>query len=168
VGTHLITARDHPALGGVYKIVAVQNGQGWEPKIKISGNISKITDPGRKQVIRYYHPSGAPLADLLYLEGEAIQGGEVRAYDRENLFKEESFAAGIGKPLLQKLVEKGKVLAAPESLETTRERALANLAALPGEYRRLRYPQTYSVLLSPGAAGAKRDLLTEAGFFGRR
>ena len=128
VGTHLITARDHPALGGVYKIVAVQNGQGWEPKIKISGNISKITDPGRKQVIRYYHPSGAPLADLLYLEGEAIQGGEVRAYDRENLFKEESFAAGIGKPLLQKLVEKGKVL----RTESLRPPGAAPTTALPG------------------------------------
>ncbi|NLZ43355.1 MAG: nicotinate phosphoribosyltransferase [Clostridia bacterium] len=168
VGTHLITARDHPALGGVYKIVAVQNGQAWEPKIKISGNISKITDPGRKQVVRYYLPSGAPLADVLYLENEAIQTGEVRAYDRENLFKEERFAAGSGKPLLQKLVEKGKVLPPPESLEAVRERALANLAALPGEYRRLRYPQTYSVLLSPGAANVKRELLTEAGFFGRR
>lgn len=168
VGTHLITSRDHPALGGVYKIVAIQNGQGWEPKIKISGNISKITDPGRKQVVRYYLPNGAPFADLLYLEGEEIQTGEVKGFDRENLFKEVNFTAGSGKPLLQKLVEKGKLLAGPEDLEAIRERALANLAALPGEYRRLRYPQTYSVLLSPGAAAVKRELLTEAGFFGRK
>lgn len=168
VGTHLITARDHPALGGVYKIVAVKNGQEWEPKIKISGNISKITDPGRKQVVRYHLPSGAPLADVLYLEGENVQTEKVRAFDRENLFKEVSFTAGPGAPLLHKVVEKGEIPAGPESLGEIRKRALANMSALPDEYRRLRYPQTYSVLLSPGAATVKRELLAEAGFFGRQ
>ena len=48
VGTHLITASDHPALGGVYKLVAVrQNGGAWEPRIKLSSNPAKMTDPGR-------------------------------------------------------------------------------------------------------------------------
>ncbi len=166
VGTHLITSRDHPALGGVYKIVAMEGENGWEPKIKISGNISKITDPGCKQVVRYYLPSGAPLADLLYLEGEEIQKGRVKAYDRENLFKEVSFTAGEGMPLLRKVVENGKVLVTPEPLETIRKRAAENLSALAEEYRRLRYPQTYNVLLSPGAARVKQTLLEKAGFYG--
>jgi len=166
VGTHLITSKDYPALGGVYKIVAVEGKNGWEPKIKTSGNISKITDPGCKQVVRYHLPSGAPLADLLYLEGEKVQKKRIKAYDRENIIKEVSFSAGDGAPLLQKVVEKGKILKTPEPLGEIRKRAAANLSALAEEYRRLRYPQTYNVLLSPGTARVKQKLLEKAGFYG--
>ena len=62
VGTHLITASDYPALGGVYKLVAVSaNGTDWEPRIKLSSNPAKMTDPGRKRVVRYYDGAGRPL-----------------------------------------------------------------------------------------------------------
>ena len=71
MGTHLITSSGHPALGGVYKLVAVQeNGGDWEPRIKLSSNPAKMTDPGRKRVVRYYDDAGRPLADLIRLDDE--------------------------------------------------------------------------------------------------
>ncbi len=77
VGTHLITSSDHPALGGVYKLVAVQSEADgrWEPRIKLSSNPVKMTDPGRKQLLRYSDAGGRFLADIIRLEDEAAGGG---------------------------------------------------------------------------------------------
>ncbi len=165
VGTNLITSRDYPALGGVYKLVAIASAHGWEPRIKISGNISKITDPGRKRIIRYYNAERQPLADLLYLEGETIQEGRVKGYDRENLLKEVSFKAHCHAELSQQMVKDGRVIAEAVGLMELQARAQANLECFPEEYRRLRYPQTYDVFLSPGAAQVKQTLLESAGFY---
>ncbi|TCL64777.1 nicotinate phosphoribosyltransferase [Hydrogenispora ethanolica] len=165
VGTNLITSRDYPALGGVYKLVAIHEAGGWEPRIKISGNITKITDPGRKRIIRYYDHENHPLADLLYLEGEPVQQGRVKAYDRENLQKEITFRADHYTELSQKMAEGGKFTVAPVSLPELQARAQANLTCFPDEYRRLRYPQTYDVFLSPEAARVKHTLLEANGFY---
>jgi len=54
-------------INGVYKLTAVLNENGWKPKIKISSNIEKTTDPGIKKAIRYYDKNHKPLADVLYL-----------------------------------------------------------------------------------------------------
>ena len=78
VGTHLITASNHPALGGVYKLVAAQDAHGeWEPRIKVSSNLGKMTDPGRKRVVRYRDADGRPLGDVLYLQTEQPAAGPV-------------------------------------------------------------------------------------------
>ena len=165
VGTNLITSRDYPALGGVYKLVAIQDANGWEPRIKISGNITKITDPGRKRIIRYYDAENHPLADLLYLEDEPVQAGRITGYDRENLQKEIKFKAHHHTVLSQKMVSGGKITAEPVSLQDLQARAQTNLSCFPDEYRRLRYPQTYDVFLSPEAARIKHALLESAGFY---
>jgi nicotinate phosphoribosyltransferase len=165
VGTHLVTASNCPSLGGVYKLVAIQGKNGWEPRIKISGNNAKITDPGRKRIIRYYSAEERPLADVLYLEGETIQSGKIKTYDRDNLIKEIVFKADHYRELALKTVENGKISANSISVQEIRSQALKNLAQLPDEYRRLRYPQTYDVLLSPQAAQTKQAMLEAANFY---
>ncbi len=165
VGTHLITSSNYPALGGVYKLVAVEGSNGWEPKIKISGNVSKITDPGRKRIIRYYNESNQPLADVLYLEGEPVQKGRIQVYDRENLFKEIILKSDHYQELSLPSVSEGRILINPIPLKELRQRASENLSQFPDEYRRLRYPQTYNVYLSPQAAHAKQTLLEAANFY---
>jgi nicotinate phosphoribosyltransferase len=67
VGTHLITAHDCPALNGVYKLVAVHDGAAWQPRMKISSNIEKATDPGRKQLVRYYDAEDHPIGDVIHM-----------------------------------------------------------------------------------------------------
>jgi nicotinate phosphoribosyltransferase len=165
VGTHLVTASNWPALGGVYKLVAIQSEHGWEPKIKISGNSAKITDPGRKKIIRYYNTEDRPLADVLYLEDEVIQNGRVKTHDRTNFIKEITFKADHYSELTVKSVENGKISVSSIPVMEIRSRAQNNLAEFPDEYRRLRYPQTYDVLLSPKAAQTKQALLEAANFY---
>ncbi len=70
VGTRMVTGWDDPALPGVYKITAIEKGDGYEPRIKISNQPEKVTNPGVKNVLRFYDDDGRMLADLLYLEEE--------------------------------------------------------------------------------------------------
>ncbi len=165
VGTHLITSSNCASLGGVYKLVAIKGERGWEPKIKISANSAKITDPGRKKIIRYYNAEGRPLADVLYLEDEPIQSTRIITHDRDNLIKEIVFKADHYRELNEKLIDNGKVTATQISVKEIRSRAQKNLDQFPDEYRRLRYPQTYDVLLSPETARVKQSLLEAANFY---
>ncbi len=70
VGTRLVTGWNDPALTGVYKIVATEKGGQVDPRIKISNQAEKITNPGVKNIMRFYNDRGQMLADLIYLEDE--------------------------------------------------------------------------------------------------
>ena len=74
VGTHLITSKDCPSFGGVYKLAAIQNEEGeFIPKIKISENTEKITNPGNKTIYRIYEKdSGKLKADLICFADETF------------------------------------------------------------------------------------------------
>lgn len=74
VGERLITAKSDPVFGGVYKLAAIQKPDGtYEPKIKISENVEKITNPGKKALWRLYDPeTGYGVADLITLYDEEV------------------------------------------------------------------------------------------------
>lgn len=74
VGERLITSKSAPIFGGVYKLVAVKNNNVFEPRIKISENIEKITNPGFKSVYRCYDEEGKAMCDLIALHDEDIEG----------------------------------------------------------------------------------------------
>ena len=171
VGTHLITSSDHPALGGVYKLVAVREGDGdWEPRIKLSSNPAKMTDPGRKRVIRYYDGAGRPLADLIRLHDEAldaIDAGQpakpVPFAERQDLsFLRAVWDATRCEDLLQPVMRDGVRVTSSPPLEEVRARARAQVASLPEELRRLRNPEIYAVGLSPRLAAEKVRLVRQA------
>lgn len=171
VGTHLITSSDHPALGGVYKLVAIREGEGaWEPRIKLSSNPAKMTDPGRKRVVRYYDGAGRPLADLIRLRDEApdtIDPGQpakpVPFAERQDLsFLRAVWDATRCEDLLQPVMRDGVRVGPSPALEEIRTRARAQVAALPEELRRLRNPEIYAVGLSPRLAAEKVRLVRQA------
>jgi nicotinate phosphoribosyltransferase len=171
VGTHLITSSDYPALGGVYKLVAVREDNGaWEPRIKLSSNPGKMTDPGRKRVVRYYDGAGRPLADLIRLDDEApdvIDPGQpakpVPFAERHDLsFLRAVWDATRCEPLLQPVMRDGARVGSSPGLEEIRARARAQVAALPEELRRLRNPEIYAVGLSPRLAAEKVRLVRQA------
>jgi nicotinate phosphoribosyltransferase len=171
VGTHLITSSNHPALGGVYKLMAVsEDGEVWEPRIKLSSNLAKMTDPGRKRLVRYYDGRGRPLADIIRLRDEApdvIDPGQpakpVPFADRHDLsFLRAIWDATRCESLLQPVMNDGVRLAASPPLAGVRERAAAQVASLPEELRRLRNPEIYSVGLSPRLAAEKVRLVRQA------
>jgi nicotinate phosphoribosyltransferase len=168
VGTHLITSSDYPALGGVYKLVAIRGDDGaWEPRIKLSSNPAKMTDPGCKRVIRYYDGANHPLADLIRLDDEAldvIDPGQpakpVPFAERYDLsFLRAVWDATRYESLLQPVMRDGVRVGKSPSLEEIRARTREQVASLPEELRRLRNPEIYSVGLSPRLAAEKVRLV---------
>jgi nicotinate phosphoribosyltransferase len=171
VGTHLITASAHPSLSGVYKLVAVQeNGGPWEPRIKLSSNPTKMTDPGRKRLVRYYDESGRPLADLIRLDSEpadTIGPGQpatpVPFAERQDLsYLRAVWDAARCEDLLVPVMVDGERVAAAPSLVDVRTRAREQVASLPEEIRRLRNPEIYAVGLSPRLASEKLRMIRQA------
>jgi len=171
VGTHLITSSDHPALGGVYKLVAVrEDGRDWEPRIKLSSNPAKMTDPGRKRLVRYYDEAGRPLADLIRLDDEPpdfIDPGQPATpepfAERHDLsFLRAVWDAARCEDLLQPVMRNGRRVAGRPSLEEIRASACAQVVLLPEEIRRLRNPEIYAVGLSPRLAAEKVRLVRQA------
>lgn len=161
VGTQLITSYDAPALGGVYKLTAVKEGDRWHPRLKISSNVQKATDPGVKQVVRYYDGDDQPLGDVLYLADETWPtGGAVDARQRVM----PSLPGRIGnaahaEALLEPVFENGNRTAPARTAREVRDHALDQIARMPEEYRRLRNPEVYKVLLSPELGARKEELL---------
>ena len=89
VGTNLITSKDHPAFGGVYKLAAIKDGDTFIPRIKLSENQWKITNPGNKTVYRVYDKtSGKIHADLICLADESFDENEpLLLFDPVNTWK---------------------------------------------------------------------------------
>jgi nicotinate phosphoribosyltransferase len=176
VGTHLITSSDHPALGGVYKLVAVKSGDaGWRPRIKLSSNPMKMTDPGCKQLTRYYDQQGRCLADIIRLADEPadFEPRDAASPDAEQppiLFADRhdaSYLRGVrgvvaSEQLLRTVMRDGVRVGPRPSLEEIRTRARDQISTLPEETRRLRNPDIYTVGLSPALTEEKVRLAAEA------
>jgi len=165
VGTHLITSHDSPSLGGVYKVVAVKNHGDWQPRIKISSNIEKATDPGRKDLLRYYDEDGHPVGDLIALAGEEQpEAGTIIGRSRTFTHRPSRIRdAASCERLLRPVMEDGRRLHEREDIEAIRDRAQRQIAALPEEFKRLRNPEIYRVALSEQLAELKEALLSSAG-----
>jgi nicotinate phosphoribosyltransferase len=163
VGTHLITSKGCPAFGGVYKLVAVKEEGKWQPRIKVSANMDKATDPGRKQVYRIFDKYDHPLGDMLCMEEEPKPTGEtlvgrMRAWpDRLCTIKNVARA----EPLLHMVFEKGQPCFSPAEISRIRDFSASQRVALPEEYQRLKNPQIYQVCLSESLGNLKHDMFAD-------
>lgn len=161
VGTHLITAYDAPALGGVYKLAAILDHGVWRSRMKISSNIEKATDPGQKQLLRYYDAQGHPLCDVMALQGESYpESGTVEGRSRlwPHLHLRESNTARM-QPLLDLVFEDGRRLRPAQPVSAVREYAQQQKNLLADEYKRLRNPQIYPVFLSEALGKIKDGMI---------
>ena len=121
IGTRLATAYDQPALGGVYKLAAIQNAKGeWETKVKRSETLIKISNPGRLAVRRYYD-GDRPLASQLY--DTLGEPPSARVVD-ESLQQHE--LKGHAVELLEPVFRNGELIDCPSDIHRTRGRALEN------------------------------------------
>ena len=164
VGTNLIACADDPALDGIYKLAAVWDEGAWHPRLKISGNPGKTTDPGAKTWVRFRKGSTF-VGDVVFdqdedppLEGPVI-GVDRTLFYRRRCFKEEL----RGEILLEPIIRDGAFRQEAPGLESIRRRALAQVEALPSHTRRLRNPHIYPVLLSEKLAEAKDRMLRNGG-----
>ncbi len=164
IGTHLVTGGKQSALNGVYKLAAKQNSDGHMiPTMKISNTYEKTTNPGIKQVWRFYDHEGGALADLIALEKEQITTG--KGYTFFHPFSEVDFFEMLPDryatcvPLLTKKVEGGKRIGEKPNLQEIQKFSLENIKEFHKTYLRLINPHIYKVSLSSKLKKMKMDLL---------
>lgn len=163
VGERLITAKSEPVFGGVYKLSAVEVDGQLVPKIKISDNVEKITNPGFKTLYRMYdNESGRAIADLITLNEEDLpqeEGYEI--FDPQSIWKRKKLYNYTVKNLRVQLFDKGKRVYEYPSLDEIRNYCLSQIDALWDEMLRFEKPQTYYVDLSQQLWQLKRDMINE-------
>lgn len=168
VGTNLITSKDCPSFGGVYKLAAIQAPDGsFIPKIKLSENSEKITNPGNKKIYRIYEKeSGKIKADLICMEDETYHESEdLMLFDPLEPWKKTLLKAGTYtlRELMVQVFSKGKcVYTSPKTMEI-RDYCLQEQDTLWEETRRLVNPHKVYVDLSDKLYKTKIDLLNEMG-----
>ena len=161
VGERLITSRSEPVFGGVYKLVALEENGKLEPKIKISENVGKITNPGFKNVWRLYdRVSGKAIADVITLRDEVIdENSPYELFDPEHTWKRKRVENFHAKKLQIPLLEKGKVVYENPGLNAIRDYCREQVDTLWDEVKRLENPHRYYVDLSQPLWDLKAGLL---------
>ncbi|MGN1333014.1 MAG: nicotinate phosphoribosyltransferase [Lachnospiraceae bacterium] len=168
VGTHLITSKDCPSFGGVYKLAAIMDINGnFIPKIKLSENSEKITNPGNKTIYRIYEKNtGKVKADLICLVGETFDESQpLLLFDPLEPWKKTKLAAGSFylKELLVPVFLKGKCVYHSPSVMEIRQICQNELNTLWDETRRLVNPHKVYVDLSAKLYDMKITLLDQMG-----
>jgi len=171
VGTKLVTGGDEPALGGIYKLVAVaekecvESGAAVCPlvaKMKVSNNPEKTTDPGVKMPYRALSCEGEMLGDVMFLEDgdPGPAEGRVVSYDRMVFEHTRVFGESADlQPLLVPVMRNGKRLFDRRPLTEVQAFARSQVEMLPHEMRRLVNPEIYWVGLSRALADHKREAM---------
>ncbi len=121
VGTEMVTSKDAPALGGIYKLVELLKDGNTIPKMKFSED--KATYPSKKQVYRQSSVDGFFAEDIIGLEGESI----------------------TGKQLLVQVIKSGTLCYELPTINEIQKNTIENLSHLPVRYKRIRYPNSYTV-----------------------
>ena len=165
VGERLITSRSEPVFGGVYKLAAVENDAGEIiPKIKVSENTTKITNPGFKRVYRYYDKdSGKALADEICLRDETIDFEQPHdIFDPNATWKVKTLDNYVVRDLLEPIFKNGELVYQLPELKEIQAYCKAQQDTLWDEVKRFENPHKYYVDLSWKLWTLKRDLLAVA------
>lgn len=164
VGTNLITSKDCPAFGGVYKLAAIWNEpeQRFEPKIKISENAEKITNPGDKKIYRIYDAQGMIIADLIALADEEFSSKDpLLLFDPIETWKKTLLPGGSYsmRELLVPVFRKGDCVYESPSVKEIQNICRRELNTLWEESKRFEYPHQTYVDLSRKLWNLKNNLL---------
>ena len=166
VGERLITAKSEPVFGGVYKLAAIEEPDGTVvPKIKISENVEKITNPHHKKLYRFYaKDSGKAIADYLTVYDEVVDDSkDMTIFDPDATWKTKRVYNFTAKELQVPIFKDGKLVYQLPTLEEIRAYCLAQVDTLWDEVKRFDNPQTYYVDLSQKLWDIKYDLLKSNG-----
>jgi nicotinate phosphoribosyltransferase len=166
VGTRLITSWGEPALGGVYKLVAIRDEDRWVPVLKVSESSAKTPNPGHKLVWRVYDQRGKATADLLSLEDEdprQMERVSLHHPTRHTTYRvlEQKDISEI-EPLLVDVLRDGECVYDLPSLDEIRQMRQSDVRRLDPGVRRLMNPHIYHVSLTQRLWDLKRDLIESA------
>ena len=169
VGTNLITCQDNPAFGGVYKLAAIKdkNDQDFVPKIKLSENVEKVTNPGNKTIYRIYDKTtGKIRADLICLANETFDPEkDMIIFDPMATWKKTRIAGGSYtlRELLVPVFQKGECVYTSPTVMEIKDICKKELDTLWDETRRFVNPQEVYVDLSDKLFKIKSELLEQMG-----
>ena len=164
VGTNLITSKDYPAFGGVYKLAAITDDNGrWSPKMKLSENPAKITNPGKKKVFRFYDAStGKVKADLVTLADELVdEAHDLTIFDPLAPWKRMTLRSGEfrTRELLEPVFINGRSLYQSRSVMDIQKSSVEERDTLWDEHKRLSRPQLFPVDLSQNLYDLKQSMI---------
>ncbi|RYD22070.1 MAG: nicotinate phosphoribosyltransferase [Verrucomicrobiaceae bacterium] len=162
VGTRLVTGGEQAALGGVYKLAAVRDETGnWQPRIKLSEQVIKVSTPGLQQV-RRFRQDGRFIADAVY-DAEHACPEPCEIVDPAELLRHTTVPAGTAhEDLLQPLFRDGKLIIPLPPLAESRARCLEQLTGLNATIKRLDNPHNYPAGLEAGLHQKKLNLVRKA------
>ena len=166
MGERLITARSEPVFGGVYKLVAVEDGEGnITPKIKISENVTKITTPHYKKLYRFYgKDTGKAIADYLTIHDEVVDDTRpMTIFDPDATWKKKVVSDFVAKELQVPVIRGGLRVYASPALEDIRTYCREQVDTLWDEVKRFDNPHRYYVDLSQKLWSVKYSLLEKNG-----
>ncbi len=161
VGERLITARSEPVFGGVYKLVAVEHDGRIEPKIKISENVGKITNPHFKKLYRFYgKDTGKAIADYLCVHDETVDDSkDILIFDPEATWKQKTVYNYTARELQVPIFKNGELVYRLPSLSEIRDYCRQQVDTLWDEVKRFDNPHNYYVDLSDKLWKIKYELL---------
>lgn len=157
VGTHLVTGKDQPALDGVYKLAAIQNGKGeWVHKLKLSETTPKVTNPGILQVRRFF--------DGLFYVGDAIYDELIGIEEPCTIIDQHDPNIQITPSqqymdVLVPIFRKGKLIYHPPSLQEVQAHGKHELSRLPANMERFTNPQPYLAGLEKSLYQKKLEMI---------
>ena len=160
VGTRLITSAGRAALGGVYKLCALEKDGRMQPKIKLSDTLEKITLPGKQEIWRLYGPEGMAVADLIALEGEDIDfTAPLTIFHPQETWKKMTLEHYSVKKLLQPLFIEGRAQPIPADVKEISAYRASQEKTIWDEYLRPVNPHRYKVDLSDKLWNLRRELM---------
>ena len=164
VGERLITAKSEPVFGGVYKLAALEKDGEMIPKIKISENVEKITNPGFKTIWRLFDKdTDRALGDIIALDDEDEPvGDEIEIFDPNAIWKRKKITNFYAKNLREQIFKAGKCVYKLPELDDIKKYCKEQLDLMWDEMKRFENPQTYYVDLSDTLWRLKHSMIDEA------
>lgn len=161
VGERLITSKSDPVFGGVYKLAAIEKNGKIIPKIKISENTEKITNPGFKQVYRLFsNESGEAIADVITMFDEVIDDTKpYEIFDPEHTWKRKTLTNFTAEKLTVQIFSGGKLIYNSPNVHEIKEHCAFEIDRLWDEVKRFEFPHKYYVDLSQDLWEIKNSLL---------
>ena len=164
VGERMITASSHPVFGGVYKLTAIEDAEGnIVPKIKVSENVDKITNPHFKKVYRIFDKAtGHAEADYLTVWDEEVDESQpLELFDPRATWTRKTYTNFEAKPLLVPIFQNGELVYDRPSIQEIQKYCQEQVETLWPEVKRFENPHTYYVDLSQKLWDIKQSLLRQ-------
>ncbi len=165
VGERLITSRSAPVFGGVYKLCAVEDEEGnIVPKIKVSENVGKITNPGFKKFYRFYNrETGMAEADYICMHDETVDDSQpLEICDPQSRWKRKTMENFRAYEMMVPIFKDGQLVYKLPTLKEIKTYCAYQVSTLWPEVKRFDYPHQYYVDLSPKLMELKDKMLSEA------